>query len=333
MEPIARSSCDYEGVPSSSVPPYRKALGAVFISHASADKPFVRRLDSRLRREGFETWLDEKDMTIGDSISREVSAAIRRSRAVIVVVSTASLMSNWVRNELSQAAHRMVEGQCRLVPVLIDEVDVPVELTGLLYADCRPGRRGGISRVIDALDAEARRAESVLTTLESDDALTRSRGIDRLVQDVFGGRGWASGEIGATQSLDWEFVTIDAGGRDIDVVLDTVLSYGQPRGELTDHDWEYWTRQVREEFGESFGMLVSERTPSPSLRQRLHPVAEGVLIETSSARIFAASGALVLVVLDQDTGDEEGRSRLETARQALIETATQQEPPVVPFEH
>jgi hypothetical protein len=154
----------------------RQQLGKVFVSHSSIDKTFVRRLTSRLSNEGFSIWLDEKELWVGDSLTNKISTAIEAARAVIVVISANALASPWLSYELSSAAHRMVAGKCRLIPVLIGNVDPPPELRGLLYADCRPGKRGGIRKIIEALDGEATLAARAAATVASTSAVIRSRG-------------------------------------------------------------------------------------------------------------------------------------------------------------
>src|SRR5262245_5854907 len=112
-------------------------LGKVFISHSSADKPFVRRLVKRLERESFSVWLDEKELKPGDALSDEIAKALREARVVLVVVSVASVRSKWLKYELTLATDRMVKGDCRVIPVVIGDVEPPPEVAGLLYADFR----------------------------------------------------------------------------------------------------------------------------------------------------------------------------------------------------
>ena len=43
-------------------------MGSIFLSHNSADKPFVRKLAADLRRNGFYAWVDEAEIKLGDSL-------------------------------------------------------------------------------------------------------------------------------------------------------------------------------------------------------------------------------------------------------------------------
>src|SRR4030095_15898794 len=70
-------------------------VGKIFLSHSALDKPFVRRLAARIRSEGFQTWLDEKDLVPGDALAAGISRAVDHARVVLVVVSKHSIRSKW----------------------------------------------------------------------------------------------------------------------------------------------------------------------------------------------------------------------------------------------
>ena len=44
----------------------------VFLSHSSKDKPVVRELAARLKKDGVRVWLDEEQIKPGDSIPASV---------------------------------------------------------------------------------------------------------------------------------------------------------------------------------------------------------------------------------------------------------------------
>jgi hypothetical protein len=110
-------------------------IGKVFLSHSSIDKPFVRRLAGRIRKAGFDVWLDELEVLPGDSIPARLAGALEGCRVVIVVISEESLKSKWLSYELNIAIERMVKGLCRVIPVLKDNVEPPPEIKGIAWAD------------------------------------------------------------------------------------------------------------------------------------------------------------------------------------------------------
>lgn len=303
----------------------RHELGKVFLSHSSIDKPFVRRLTSRLRSEGFSIWLDEKELLVGDSLTGKISHALESARVVIIVISTHAIASPWLGYELRSAASRMIAGKCRLIPVLIGDVDPPPELRGLLFADCRPGRRGGMKKIIDALDAEADCAALEAATVESADPLVRSRGYDAALDKVFGGTGFASMDLSATRTVDWDMVSLERDHQSADVVFEKVFRYaGSQR--FDEGDWESWRTMVTEEIAEPFGLLLSERTLASELMSALDHIAQHVWAESRPPGLYLPSGLFVLVEMSAPLTDEQAAQRLSIARTALERALDQQQP-------
>jgi len=96
-------------------------LGRVFISHTAADKPFVCRLAARLEKSHFQVWLDEHNLIAGDPLPESIGKALQAAKVILVVVSKASVAPTLLRYELNVATARMIKGECRVIPVVIDE--------------------------------------------------------------------------------------------------------------------------------------------------------------------------------------------------------------------
>jgi hypothetical protein len=76
----------------------------VFISHSGRDRWIAQQLDRNLRDiDGVETFLDEKDIDGGDRITDRVRDEIRRCDEMLIVFSTASQQSDWVKAEIGAA--------------------------------------------------------------------------------------------------------------------------------------------------------------------------------------------------------------------------------------
>jgi hypothetical protein len=69
----------------------------VFISHASADKRFARKLRKELEKYGYRTWFDEEDIDVGDSIYESIQLALDMCDFIIIVFSKISLTREWVK--------------------------------------------------------------------------------------------------------------------------------------------------------------------------------------------------------------------------------------------
>jgi hypothetical protein len=68
----------------------------LFIAHASEDKDAVARpLSEALLARGWSVWLDELELTVGDSLSSHIDSALARSRFGVVVLSPAFFAKPW----------------------------------------------------------------------------------------------------------------------------------------------------------------------------------------------------------------------------------------------
>ena len=72
----------------------------VFLSHSHKDKEFVRQFEASLISVGVNTFLDEKEISIGDSIPESIYEGIRLSTHLAYIISQNSIKSKWVLEEL-----------------------------------------------------------------------------------------------------------------------------------------------------------------------------------------------------------------------------------------
>lgn len=106
-----------------------------FLSHAKEDKDrFVVDFARRLRSSGIDAWLDYWELQPGDSlVDRIFEEGIGSADAFIVVLSKNSVDKKWVREELNAAVVRRLSEGTRLIPVLIDDVEVPQALRSTFW--------------------------------------------------------------------------------------------------------------------------------------------------------------------------------------------------------
>jgi TIR domain len=106
----------------------------VFLSHASEDKEFVLDFASRLRQRGIDVWLDRWEILPGDSfVDKIFDEGIAHAKAVIVIISRHSATKPWVREELNVAVVRKINAASKLIPVVIDDCQVPSCLQATLW--------------------------------------------------------------------------------------------------------------------------------------------------------------------------------------------------------
>ena len=96
----------------------------VFISHAGEDKAAVARpLAEALSALGWDVWLDELRLTVGDSLSRQIDSALARSRFGVVVLSPSFFAKEWPQRELSGLAARELASGAKVILPVWHEVD------------------------------------------------------------------------------------------------------------------------------------------------------------------------------------------------------------------
>ena len=107
----------------------------VFISHSSADKDrFVLRFAVRLRDVGIDAWVDQWEMNPGDSlVGKLFDEGLKECGGVVVILSKNSVASPWVREEINTAFVKKILNSTKLIPVRLDDCQVPECLTSTVY--------------------------------------------------------------------------------------------------------------------------------------------------------------------------------------------------------
>lgn len=130
----------------------------VFLTYSHRDRELVTSLDVSLRLAGLHVFLDERDVLPGDRIVERVFEGITSAHAQIVVLSSESIKSGWVRDELAAGRSLSMSTSFRVVPVLVDDVIPPPELLHIKYLSLKGWRsdallREGIAHLLHAIGA------------------------------------------------------------------------------------------------------------------------------------------------------------------------------------
>lgn len=75
----------------------------IYLSYAKQDEAFARNLAEQLRVRGFSVWNSGAEIFPGDNVWLQTSAALKKSKAMIVLISPDSMRSEWVRREIEYA--------------------------------------------------------------------------------------------------------------------------------------------------------------------------------------------------------------------------------------
>jgi hypothetical protein len=102
------------------VPP----LQHIFVSYSRADSETVDAIVSRLKRDGFDVWLDREAIMGGDIWSQEIVKAVGNAYAFLLMLSPSAAASKNVRQEVCLA----FGGDKDLVPLKLAPVEIPDSL-------------------------------------------------------------------------------------------------------------------------------------------------------------------------------------------------------------
>lgn len=102
----------------------------IFLSHSSRNRTKAKRLAELLRRHGIPVWYSETNINGAQDWHEEIGKALKRCDWFIVLLSTNSVNSVWVKRELVYALnHKQYENH--ILPVVIGKCN-PEELSWAL---------------------------------------------------------------------------------------------------------------------------------------------------------------------------------------------------------
>ena len=127
-------------------------MNDIFISYASADRERAKLLSTALVNQGWSVWWD-RTIPPGMEYAEVIEQALDSSTCVVVLWSTASVASSWVKTEAAEALQRRI-----LVPALIDDTKIPLEFRRLQAADLSQWRGEAshpeLQKFLKAVDAK-----------------------------------------------------------------------------------------------------------------------------------------------------------------------------------
>lgn len=124
----------------------------LFLCHASEDKPFVDKLACELDKLALFAWYDKREIFVGDSIVEKINQGLEASDFLIAVLSPRSVTKPWVVREMSSSLMRQLGDKgIRILPLIVEDCDIPPLFFDLKYADFRTSFEAGLRELIAAI--------------------------------------------------------------------------------------------------------------------------------------------------------------------------------------
>jgi hypothetical protein len=114
----------------------------IFISYSHMDARIAIDLKRKLVDLGISTWIDTEEIKVGGSLIAHIQDGLSRVQFVCALLSRYSIRSRWVQKELEVAMIRELQGEAiTVLPVVLDDCELPLFLRDKKYADLRPPRK------------------------------------------------------------------------------------------------------------------------------------------------------------------------------------------------
>ncbi len=135
----------------------RQDAARVFISYAKEDAAMARKLSDDLENSGFPTWFDEKDLLPGQNWKKIIQQVIKECDSFIILLSDRSVSKRGFVQAEQKLAYdvmdQMREPGIYLIPVKINECEVPPRLEELHSVNLFPDYKKGLKQILRALMA------------------------------------------------------------------------------------------------------------------------------------------------------------------------------------
>jgi|GEM_PF-4910791 len=151
-------------------------LEKIFLSHTSFDKPIVRKFKEILESHGFEVWLDEDSILMGDSILKSIERGLLMTDYVLLFLSNKALDSPWVEKEIIAAITLEIEKRENIIlPILLNDLSPPLFLRDKKYIKIDDNIDNCVNEIIAVIERNKKRLESSrIISLNSELTLTFS---------------------------------------------------------------------------------------------------------------------------------------------------------------
>ena len=125
---------------------------SIFVSYSHQDKLFVDKLCTNLMLQKFHLWIDRWELKPGDSLIDSIQGALGHAGAILVIISKSYIDSPWCKKEMNAGLIRELKDRGNIIiPVLIEDCDIPLFLQEKMYADFRSNFDDAYTTLLESL--------------------------------------------------------------------------------------------------------------------------------------------------------------------------------------
>lgn len=138
------NSLDLHGIPT------RRPM--VFLCHSHIDKSLhAEPLANDLETYGLEVWYDGWSVLGGDPLLSQISRGIRECDYFVVLLTSYSIKSPWVKKELDIAFQQCAKQGTQIIPVTLGNCRIPDSLKSFVYISFKEHYAGGLKQLLRLL--------------------------------------------------------------------------------------------------------------------------------------------------------------------------------------
>jgi hypothetical protein len=128
-------------------------MNKIFISYSHKDGGEIAEfLHERLTGCGYDVWKDSHDLALGTNFPKAISDALEATSDFIVLLTRASLQSDWVNDEINMA----MTARCKVLPILVDQIpadEIPLYLRKINFMQMKSIEDWqALNRLVDSLE-------------------------------------------------------------------------------------------------------------------------------------------------------------------------------------
>ena len=117
------------------------------VSYSRADEVTALRMVKKLRDAGANVWIDQLNIHKGNPWDDSIQMAIRNASDMVVLLSSNSVASPNVKDEIAEA----FDSKIRIIPVLISQCKVPLRLKRMQYVDATEDQDLAVLDILEVL--------------------------------------------------------------------------------------------------------------------------------------------------------------------------------------